>query len=133
MRLAVTALLNRLTVHRWKFDAILRNIDISPATPEITMTNDDRLSRIEDPMIDTRLAVSALLDTMTQHQQNFERMVAEVRDIRSDMRDVYIEIRDVKVEIRGIQVEIRDMKAEIRGLQVENHRILEILEQRLGD
>ncbi|NJL46024.1 MAG: hypothetical protein HC922_10555 [Leptolyngbyaceae cyanobacterium SM2_3_12] len=76
------------------------------------MAHDERLSRIEEQVIDTRLEVSALLDTGTPFQHNFEALTAEIRDIRTDMRD---------------------MQAEIRGLQVENHRILEILEQRLGE
>lgn len=126
MRLAVTALLEGLTVHQWNFNRRLGKFDLINTKVDALMTHDERLSRVEDQVIDTRLAVSALLDTVTQFQRNFEALTVEIRDIRTDMRGMQAEIRDVRTDMR-------DMQAEIRGLQVENHRILEILEQRLGE
>ncbi|OUL33806.1 hypothetical protein [Nostoc sp. 106C] len=81
------------------------------------MTEDqNRINRMEDQLIDMRLAVSALLETVTQHQRNFEttnhrfeRIFTEIRDIRTDMLQ---------------------MQSEIRGLQTENNRILDILQNR---
>lgn len=86
-------------------------------------TEGDRINRMEDQLIDMRLAVSALLETVTQHQRNFETIqrntqlvIAEMRDIRADMRD--------------IRADMLQMQSEVRGLQTENRRILDILQNR---
>ncbi|NJK30450.1 MAG: hypothetical protein HC940_10030 [Acaryochloris sp. SU_5_25] len=50
------------------------------------MTDEDRFNRLENETLDLRLAVSALLNTVTLHQQNFEVLVTEMRDIRTDMQ-----------------------------------------------
>lgn len=109
--------------------------------------SNDRLNRLENQMIDIRIAVSALLETVTQHQSNFERLAIEIRNINVEIRDIKLEIRDIKVEIRDIRsdmlvmnAEIRDLRAdtlqiqsEVRGLQTENRRILDILQNRNGN
>lgn len=87
------------------------------------MTNDDRLNRLENQMIDIRLAVSALLETVTQHQRNFETIQ---RNFELTQRN----IDSLVTEIRDIRADTREMQAEVRGLQVENRRILDILQQR---
>lgn len=83
------------------------------------MSNDERLNRVEDQMIDMRLAVSALLETVTQHQRNFETIQPNFETLATEMREM--------------RSDMQTMQSEIRGLQTENNRILEILERRLGD
>jgi chromosome segregation ATPase len=83
------------------------------------MSNDERLNRVEDQMIDMRLAVSALLETVTQHQRNFETIQRNFETLATEMREM--------------RSDMQTMQSEIRGLQTENNRILEILERRLGD
>ena len=69
-----------------------------PENPE------NRVSRLENSNIDIRLAVSAMIETVTQHQLNFETMQ-----------------RNFEAVIAEIQI----IKAEIRELQTENRRILD--------
>ena len=80
------------------------------------MTNDDRLNRVENDVIDLKLAVSAMIETVSRHQLNFEAS-------QRNFDRLYTEIRDLRTETRTIQ-------SEIRGLQTENRRILDILQQR---
>ena len=87
---------------------------------------DDRLNRLEDQMIDMRLAVSALLETVTQHQRNFET-------IQRNFERISIEIRDMKIEIRDLRTDTLQIQSEVRGLQTENRRILDILQDRRPD
>lgn len=105
--------------------------------------SDDRLNRLENlenQMIDIRMAVSALLETAAQHQQNFERLATEIRDIKVEIRDIKVEIRDLRSDMQVMNAEIRDLRAdtlqiqaEVRGLQTENRRILDILQNRNGN
>lgn len=102
------------------------------------MTEDqNRNNRMEDQLIDMRLAVSALLETVTQHQRNFEviqrnfettnnrfeRIFTELRDIRSDMREM-------RADMQEMRADMLQMQSEVRGLQTENCRILDILQNR---
>ncbi len=88
--------------------------------------SDDRINKFEDQMIDMRLAVSAMLDTVSQHQMNFERIAIEIREMRSDMREMQVEIREIRDDTREIQLEVR-------GLQTENRRILDILQKQIEE
>jgi chromosome segregation ATPase len=83
------------------------------------MTSDDRLNRLENETIDLRLAVSALLNTVTVHQRNFEVLVTEIRDIRVDMRQMEAEIKGLQTEIRGLQTENRRILDVLQGLSTE--------------
>lgn len=87
------------------------------------MTHDDRLNRLEDQMIDMRLAVSALLETVTQHQRNFETIQRNFEVTQRNMDTLMTEIRDIRTDMR-------EMQLEIRGLQTDNRRILDSLTQR---
>jgi hypothetical protein len=69
---------------------------------------------MENQLIDIRLAVSALLETVAIHQRNFEVM-------QRNFDSVVIEIREMQSEVREIQLDVR-------GLQTENRRILDILQ-----
>ena len=71
------------------------------------MSNKDKepMDKVENQLIDMRLAVSALLETTAVYQRNFEIMIAEIREIQMD----------------------------VRGLQTENRQILDILQNRLAE
>jgi chromosome segregation ATPase len=96
-------------------------------------TNDERLDRVEDHMIDMRLAVSALLETVTQHQRNFETIQRNFETLTTEMREMRSDMQEMRSDMRDFQSQMHTMQSEIRGLQTENNRILEILERRLGD
>lgn len=103
------------------------------------MINEDkeRIDKMENQLIDMRLAVSALLETATHHQRNFDTiqrnfetmqrnfdtLVIEIRDMRSDMMQMQSDIKEIQTEIKEIQTDVR-------GLQTENRRILDILQNR---
>lgn len=87
------------------------------------MTEGDRINRMEDLLIDMRLAVSALLETVTQHQRNFETIQRNFQTMQGNFDIVVAEIRDIRIEML-------QMQSEIRGLQTENSRILDILQNR---
>ncbi len=87
------------------------------------MTEGDRINRMEDQLIDMRLAVSALLETVTQHQRNFET-------IQRNFETMNHRFIDIATELRDIRVDMREMQSEVRGLQTENRRILDILQHR---
>ncbi|MBW4567079.1 MAG: hypothetical protein KME31_03360 [Tolypothrix carrinoi HA7290-LM1] len=87
------------------------------------MTEGDRINRMEDQLIDMRLAVSALLETVTQHQRNFETIQRNFQTMQGNFDTVVAEIRDIRIEML-------QMQSEIRGLQTENSRILDILQNR---
>ncbi|MBW4670411.1 MAG: hypothetical protein KME60_24100 [Cyanomargarita calcarea GSE-NOS-MK-12-04C] len=53
-------------------------------------------------------SVTSIAGIVAQHQQNFEAVIQEIREIRADTRE---------------------MQSEIRGLQTENRRILDHLER----
>lgn len=65
----------------------------------ITEQHAQQIAAQTQQISDLRSAVSSLVETANQHQQNFEVLVAEIRDI----------------------------KQEIRGFQTENRRILDHL------
>jgi hypothetical protein len=44
---------------------IIQSVVISVIATRMIMSNDDRLNRMDDQLIDMRLAVSALLETVT--------------------------------------------------------------------
>ena len=87
------------------------------------MTEGDRINRMEDQLIDMRLAVSALLETVTQHQRNFET-------IQRNFTTIMTEIRDIRVDMQEMRIDMQEMQSEVRGLQTENRRILDILQNR---
>ncbi|WP_255427111.1 hypothetical protein [Sphaerospermopsis sp. LEGE 00249] len=78
---------------------------------------------MENQLIDMRLAVSALLETATHHQRNFETM-------QRNFDTLVLEIRDMRSDMMQMQSEIREIQMDVRGLQTENRRILDILQNR---
>lgn len=62
------------------------------------MTEGDRINRMEDHLIDMRLAVSALLETVTQHQRNFETIQGNFQTMQRNFDTVVTEIKDIRVE-----------------------------------
>lgn len=87
------------------------------------MSDEQQLDRVENQMIDLRLATSALIETVPVHQRNFEVMERHIATL-------YQEIQEIKTEIRDIQTEIREIRLDTRGLQTENRRILDELQRR---
>ncbi len=85
------------------------------------MSNQERMDSMENQLIDIRLAVSALLETVAIHQRNFEVM-------QRNFDSVVTEMREMQSEIREIQSEVREIQLDVRGLQTENRRILDILQ-----
>jgi hypothetical protein len=86
-------------------------------------TEGDRINKMENQLIDMRLAVSALLETVTQHQRNFET-------IQRNTAAIITEIRDIRVDMQEMRADMLQMQSEVRGLQTENRRILDILQNR---
>ncbi|BAY11146.1 hypothetical protein [Calothrix sp. NIES-2098] len=70
-----------------------------------------------------RLAVSALLETVTQHQLNFESIQRNFETTNHRLERIFTQIRDIRTDML-------QMQSEIRGLQTENSRILDILQNR---
>ncbi|MBW4674065.1 MAG: hypothetical protein KME52_08595 [Desmonostoc geniculatum HA4340-LM1] len=94
------------------------------------MNNEDRINRMEDQLIDMRLAVSALLETVTQHQRNFETIQRNFDTVVTEIRDIRVEMRDMRTDMLQMQAEVREIQVDVRGLQTENRRILDILQNR---
>ncbi|MFN6562152.1 MAG: hypothetical protein RMY28_020490 [Nostoc sp. ChiSLP01] len=98
------------------------------------MTEDkNRINRMEDQLIDMRLAVSALLETVTQHQRNFETIQRNFETMQRNFGTVYTEIRDIRIDMQEMRADMLQMQSEVRGLQTENRRILDILQNRNSD
>lgn len=83
----------------------------------IARWTDERLDQLADDVdnlrgsvADLRATAEIMLQTQIQHQQNFEVVVSEIRDIKA-------EIRDIKAEIRGLQLENRRILEEMRGIE----------------
>jgi hypothetical protein len=52
----------------------------------MTQSNGDRLDRVENEVINLKVATSAMLETIEVHQQNFEVIVAELQRDREQRR-----------------------------------------------
>jgi septal ring factor EnvC (AmiA/AmiB activator) len=94
------------------------------------MSNEERINCMEDQLIDMRLAVSALLETVTVHQHNFETSQRNFEVSQRNMENMQREIRDLRTDMVEVTSEIRDIQTDVRGLQTENRRILDILQNR---
>jgi chromosome segregation ATPase len=123
-------------------------IKLSSSTLAVkSMTENNRMDRMEDQLIDMRLAVSALLETVTQHQRNFETIqrnfettnnrfvaiISEIRDIRTDMQQTRTDMHQMRADMHQMRADMLEMQSEVRGLQTENNRILDILQNRNTD
>jgi hypothetical protein len=78
-----------------------------------------RVARIENDMIDIKVAISALISTTEIHQRNIETM----------NRNIEAMFQIMTQSLQRMEV----MESDIRGLQIENRRILDILQQRNTD
>jgi 5-bromo-4-chloroindolyl phosphate hydrolysis protein len=83
----------------------------------------NRVDRLENGMIDIKMAVSALLSTVEIHQRDMDVFRAN-----ADRTNQNIEAM-VQIMTQSLQ-RMEVMESDIRGLQTENHRILDILQQR---
>ncbi len=93
-------------------------------------TEGDRINRMEDQLIDMRLAVSALLETVTQYQRNFETIQRNTQVIIAEIRDIRTDMQEMRSDMQEMRVDMLQMQSEVRGLQTENRRILDILQNR---
>jgi len=50
------------------------------------MTSDDRLNRFETDVIDLKLAVSALIETVNRHQLSFETSQCKIERLFADIQ-----------------------------------------------
>lgn len=96
------------------------------------MSNEDkaRIDKMENQLIDMRLAVSALLETATHHQRNFDTIQRNFETMQRNFDTLVLEIRDMRSDMMQMQSEIREIQMDVRGLQTENRRILDILQNR---
>jgi chromosome segregation ATPase len=102
----------------------------------MTQSNDlpRRVNKLEDDVIDLKLAVSSLIEVVNRHQNNFETAQRNFeimqRSIDARQRDIEANQRDIEANQRNIEVmvsEMQEMRQEIRGLQIENRRMLDYL------
>lgn len=80
----------------------------------ITRWTDERLDQLADDVdnlrgsvADLRATAEIMLQTQIQHQQNFEVVVSEIRDIKADIRGLQLENRCILEEMRGIEPDNR--------------------------
>ncbi|MCU0542952.1 MAG: hypothetical protein MUE44_12260 [Oscillatoriaceae cyanobacterium Prado104] len=93
----------------------------------------NRVDRLENDVIDIKVAVSALISTTEVHQRNFETMNRNIetmnRNIETNQRNIDAMLQLMSQSLQRMEV----MESEIRGLQTENRRILDFLQQRNTD
>jgi hypothetical protein len=91
------------------------------------------VDRLENEVIDLKVAVSALISTTEVHQRNFETINRNIdiqqRNIETQQRNIEPMLQLMTQSLQRMEV----MESEIRGLQTENRRILDILQQRNTD
>jgi hypothetical protein len=91
------------------------------------------VDRLENEVIDLKVAVSALISTTEVHQRNFETINRNIdiqqRNIETQQRNIEAMLQLMTQSLQRMEV----MESEIRGLQTENRRILDILQQRNTD
>ena len=88
----------------------------------IEQWTDERLDQLAEDVDDLRASTADLrttaeimLQTLTQHQQNFDIVVNEIKDTQQNFDIVVNEIKDIKADIKGLQLENRRMLEELRG------------------
>lgn len=93
----------------------------------------NRVDRLENDVIDLKVAVSALISTTEVHQRNFETTNRNIeminRNIETQQRNIDAMLQLMTQSLERMEV----MESEIRGIQTENRRILDILQQRNTD
>jgi len=93
----------------------------------------NRVDRLENDMIDIKVAVSALISTTEVHQRNIETMSRNIETMNRNMettnRNIDAMLQLMTQSLQRMEV----MELDIRGLQTENRRILDILQHRNTD
>jgi hypothetical protein len=79
----------------------------------------NRVDRVENEVIDIKVAISALISTTEIHQRNIETM----------NRNMEAMFQIMTQSLQRMEI----IESDIRGLQTENRRILDILQQRNTD
>jgi len=93
----------------------------------------NRVDRLENDMIDIKVAVSALISTTEVHQRNIETIS---RNIETMNRNMETTNRNIDAMLQLMTQSLQRMEVvelDIRGLQTENRRILDILQHRNTD
>lgn len=93
----------------------------------------NRVDRLENDVIDIKVAVSALISTTEIHQRNIETMN---RNIETMNRNIEIHQSNIDAMLQLMTQSLQRMEVvqlDIRGLQTENRRILDVLQQRNTD
>jgi hypothetical protein len=86
-------------------------------------SDSNRIDRMENDIIDLKLAVSALISTTETHQRSIETLA---QTMNAAIR-AFVE-RQETTDRR-----LESIESDIRGLQTENRRILDILQHRNTD
>lgn len=81
-------------------------------------------------MTDLRAAAEALLQTAQIHQQNFETISVELRDLRQRQTENDQRFEVMLSELRQLKIE---SDTRFNGLQIENQRILDRLFNQRSD
>jgi prefoldin subunit 5 len=93
----------------------------------------NRVERLENDMIDIKVAVSALISTTEVHQRNIETISRNIETMNRNMettnRNIDAMLQLMTQSLQRMEV----MELDIRGLQTENRRILDILQNRNTD
>ncbi len=94
----------------------------------MTQPNDlpNRVDRLENDVIDIKMAVSALLTTVEIHQQDMNTFRLNANRTHQNVEAM------LQIMTQSLQ-RMEVMESDIRGLQTENRRILDILQQRGND
>ena len=71
------------------------------------MTESNRIDRMEYHLIDMRLAVTALLETVTHHQRNFETIQRNLESNNNRFTIIMTEIRDIRSNMQKMQVNMQ--------------------------
>lgn len=85
----------------------------------------NRLNRLEDDVIDLKLATSSLIETVNIHQRNFELMIAELQRDRAQVQ-ARLDLQEQRLSLQEQRVDnLEEVAQDIR-------QILQILTQRFS-
>ena len=103
----------------------------------------NRLSRLENDVIDLKLATSSLIETVNIHQRNFELMIAELQrdrtETKSQMNTILAEMQRDRSQVQA-RLDLQEQRFDLQEQQVNIlgdffqviHQILQILTQRFS-
>jgi phage-related tail protein len=93
----------------------------------------NRVDRLENEVIDIKVAISALISTTEIHQRNIETMNRNIETMNRNMEAMFQIMTQSLQRMEIMESDIREIQSDIRGFQTENRRILDILQQRNTD